>query len=338
MYFCLSFLLHSNWNHFFKSLFLPFLQLCWRSEHNLFSKWICYLSAGLFERTLFPSARFFERTLFRRSELHLVSNETFLGYFQPLCILWRDHLCRSFSCGKLFNTKIDLSAITTKTTLIVRLVHAITPLEENKSFLEKVQLAGKLCGVEAELWNKQKEETTQQKKSSTSSVTTQVKGSSEDISDSDSDDPIISLPSSHIKWSEKREKKSRHQQQQPKSRLMPSFTKKCLEFHNCPEAVFPKAREKGNMHFSLRDRILKENTRVERLIFVHHHHPQCLKIAHKGLISHLCEQSEHSLFLKFCDRFKLTSARFFERTLFRTHALSSARFFERTLYRAHAQN
>ena len=160
---------------------------------------------------------------------------------------------RSFFCGKLFNTKIDHriedTTITTKTTLIYRLVHAITPLEENKSFLEKVQSAGKLCGVE-ELW-KQKEKTTQQKIKVTSS--TQVKDNSEDNSDSDSDDPIIL--SSHIKWSEKKgteKKSSRHQQ---KSRLMPSFTKKCLEFHNCPEAVFPKPREKGNMHFSLRDRI-----------------------------------------------------------------------------------
>ena len=114
-------------------------------------------------------------------------------------------------------------------------------MEENKSFLEKVQLAGKLCGVE-ELW-KQKEKTTQQKIKVTSS--TQVKDNSEDNSDSsDSDDPIIL--SSHIKWSEKKgteKKSSRHQQ---KSRLMPSFTKKCLEFHNCPEAVFPKPREKGN--------------------------------------------------------------------------------------------
>ena len=234
------------------------------------------------------------------------SNETFLGYFQPLCILWRDHLCRSFFCGNLFNTKIDLSAITTKTTLIVRLVHAITPLEENKSFLEKVQLAGKLCGVEAELWNKQKEETTQQKKSPTSSVTTQVKESSEDISDSDSDDPIISLPSSHIKWSEKREKKSRHQQQQPKSRLMPSFTKKCLEFHNCPEAVFPKPREKGNMHFSLRDRIsfsraFKREHKSGKSYFVHHcYHPQCFKMSHKSL----------TLQIDFLVDFLLNSARY----------------------------
>ena len=28
-----------------------------------------------------------------------------------------------------------------------RLVHAITPLEENKSFLEKVKLGEKLCGI-----------------------------------------------------------------------------------------------------------------------------------------------------------------------------------------------
>ena len=29
----------------------------------------------------------------------------------------------------------------------IRLVHAITPLEENKSFLEKVKLGEKLCGI-----------------------------------------------------------------------------------------------------------------------------------------------------------------------------------------------
>ena len=175
------------------------------------------------------------------------------------------------------------ATITTKTTLIYRLVHAITPLEENKSFLEKVQLAGKLCGVE-ELW-KQKEKTTQQKIKVTSS--TQVKDNSEDNSDSDSDDPIIL--SSHIKWSEKKgteKKSSRHQQ---KSRLMPSFTKKCLEFHNCPEAVFPKPREKGNMHFSLRDRIsfsraFKREHKSGKSYFVHQcHHPQCFKNCHKGL-------------------------------------------------------
>jgi len=31
--------------------------------------------------------------------------------------------------------------------MVFRLVHAITPLEEGKSFLEKVQLGGKLCGL-----------------------------------------------------------------------------------------------------------------------------------------------------------------------------------------------
>ena len=31
---------------------------------------------------------------------------------------------------------------------IFRLVHAITPMEETKSFLEKVQLGGKLCGID----------------------------------------------------------------------------------------------------------------------------------------------------------------------------------------------
>lgn len=33
-------------------------------------------------------------------------------------------------------------------TCFIRLVHAITPLEENKSFLERVQLGGLLCGLD----------------------------------------------------------------------------------------------------------------------------------------------------------------------------------------------
>ena len=127
--------------------------------------------------------------------------------------------------------------------LIYRLVHAITPLEENKSFLEKVQSAGKLCGVE-ELWNRQKRSPSP----ASASLTSEVNREDCEETDSDSDDLLSSLQtSSHIKWSEK--SKAKHQQ--PKSRLMPSFTKKSLEFHNCPEA-FPKQRPKGMspMHFS----------------------------------------------------------------------------------------
>ena len=146
---------------------------------------------------------------------------------------------QSFAATKSFQYKND-PAITTKKQprhdLIYRLVHAITPLEENKSFLEKVQSAGKLCGVE-ELWNRQKRSPSP----ASASLTSEVNREDCEETDSDSDDLLSSLQtSSHIKWSEK--SKAKHQQ--PKSRLMPSFTKKSLEFHNCPEA-FPKQRPKG---------------------------------------------------------------------------------------------
>ena len=153
---------------------------------------------------------------------------------------------QSFAATKSFQYKND-PAITTKKQprhdLIYSLVHAITPLEENKSFLEKVQSAGKLCGVE-ELWNRQKRSPSP----ASASLTSEVNREDCEETDSDSDDLLSSLQtSSHIKWSEK--SKAKHQQ--PKSRLMPSFTKKSLEFHNCPEA-FPKQRPKGMwpMHFS----------------------------------------------------------------------------------------
>ena len=117
------------------------------------------------------------------------------------------------------------------------MVHAITPLEENKSFLEKVQLGGKLCGLKQDnLWKKPS-------RSSTSTSVTSIQPNStppnaqsraSPDTDSDSDDLCWQAPSS-IKWPEKR------LQQRPKSRLMPSFTQKSLEFHNCPEA-FPKLR------------------------------------------------------------------------------------------------
>ena len=46
--------------------------------------------------------------------------------------------------------------------IFCRLVHAITPLEENKSFLEKVQFGEKLCGIrqEASLLNLWRSQTT----------------------------------------------------------------------------------------------------------------------------------------------------------------------------------
>ena len=65
--------------------------------------------------------------------------------------------------------------------------------------------------------------------------TAQPPGPSTPDTDSDSDDLCWQAPSS-IKWPEKR-----FLQQRPKSRLMPSFTKKSLEFHNCPEA-FPNLK------------------------------------------------------------------------------------------------
>ena len=122
------------------------------------------------------------------------------------------------------------------------MVHAITPLEENKSFLEKVQLGGKLCGLKQDnLWKKPSSRSasrsvTSIQASEADPPTAQPPGLSTPDSDSDSDDLCWQALPSSIKWPEKR-----FLQQRPKSRLMPSFTKKSLEFHNCPEA-FPNLK------------------------------------------------------------------------------------------------
>ena len=53
---------------------------------------------------------------------------------------------------------------------------------------------------------------------------------------------------SAIKWPDNRMPPSKHQP--PKAKLMPSFTRKSLEFHNCPEAEASpiiKRRTKGKV-------------------------------------------------------------------------------------------
>ena len=62
----------------------------------------------------------------------------------------------------------------------------------------------------------------------------------EDESDLTSDDDdlvsVASAASRSIRWSDTNPKPPRR----PKSRLMPSFTKKSLEFHTCPSEAVPK--------------------------------------------------------------------------------------------------
>ena len=73
-------------------------------------------------------------------------------------------------------------------------------------------------------------------------------GSEDDVTaDEDTDEDILP-PTSAIKWPDKASK------QPPKAaKLMPSFTQKSLEFHNCPEAEASpiiKRRTKGIQLFT----------------------------------------------------------------------------------------
>ena len=52
-----------------------------------------------------------------------------------------------------------------------------------------------------------------------------------DTSDEDLLIPASASASKNIRWQDR--------QQRPRSRLMPSFTKKSLEFHNCPKEIVP---------------------------------------------------------------------------------------------------
>jgi len=149
-----------------------------------------------------------------------------------------------------------------------KLVHAITPLEENKSFLEKVKLGEKLCGITSsesllstsswssttaggteEVTAKKSAENLQNRTSPTKNV---GEFSEDDVDTADSDDTdeellLSTSTSAHaIKWPDNRMPPSKHQP--PKAKLMPSFTRKSLEFHNCPEAEASpiiKRRTKG---------------------------------------------------------------------------------------------
>jgi len=149
-----------------------------------------------------------------------------------------------------------------------KLVHAITPLEENKSFLEKVKLGEKLCGITPsesllstsswssttaggteEVTAKKSAENLQNRTSPTKNV---GEFSEDDVETADSDDTdeellLSTSTSAHaIKWPDNRMPPSKHQP--PKAKLMPSFTRKSLEFHNCPEAEASpiiKRRTKG---------------------------------------------------------------------------------------------
>lgn len=126
-----------------------------------------------------------------------------------------------------------------------KLVHAITPLEENKSFLEKVQFGEKLCGIRQEasllnLWRSSQTSTSTGQTSITSQGNCDKEAEEEDESDLTSDDDdlvsVASAASRSIRWSDTNPKPPRR----PKSRLMPSFTKKSLEFHTCPSEAVPK--------------------------------------------------------------------------------------------------
>jgi len=143
-----------------------------------------------------------------------------------------------------------------------KLVHAITPLEENKSFLEKVKLGEKLCGISSsesllstsswgsttgttEISTKKSAENLHQQNQI--SPTKNGGGISEDdvTADEDTDEDILppTVTTSAIKWPD-----NRRPSKPPKAKLMPSFTRKSLEFHNCPEAEASpiiKRRTKG---------------------------------------------------------------------------------------------
>ena len=60
-----------------------------------------------------------------------------------------------------------------------------------------------------------------------------------DLTSDDDDDDLVSVASAasrSIRWSDTNPRPPRR----PKSRLMPSFTKKSLEFHTCPSEAVPK--------------------------------------------------------------------------------------------------
>ena len=76
-------------------------------------------------------------------------------------------------------------------------------------------------------------------------------GSEDDVTaDEDTDEDILP-PTSAIKWPDN---SLSHASKQPrKAKLMPSFTQKSLEFHNCPEAEASpiiKRRTKGIQLFT----------------------------------------------------------------------------------------
>ncbi len=113
-------------------------------------------------------------------------------------------------------------------------MHALTPLEENKSFLEKVKLGEQLCGISSEesllKWSRSK---------AAASSANHNKGHKASVSEDDcvndaeeSDEDELPHVKTSIRWPESRSQ----QEKRPKAKLMPSFTKKSLEFHNCPDA------------------------------------------------------------------------------------------------------
>lgn len=61
-------------------------------------------------------------------------------------------------------------------------------------------------------------------------------------SDEEESDEEILPASPAIKWHSDKDKSAR-----PKAKLMPSFTRKSLEFHNCPEPEIMK-RKPGNIN------------------------------------------------------------------------------------------
>lgn len=118
---------------------------------------------------------------------------------------------------------------------LFRLVHAITPLEENKSFLEKVKLGEKLCGLQptAAPWT----QTTTHHNSQLPNSSTSCSATNDETSE-DTDEELLPSVKTAIKWSNAGSK--------PKAKLMPSFTKKSLEFDSCPETeVIQIMRKRG---------------------------------------------------------------------------------------------
>jgi hypothetical protein len=145
-----------------------------------------------------------------------------------------------------------------------RLVHAITPLEENKSFLEKVQLGEKLCGIASEAsllasWRPPNRSPL----GSEANVHYQkpLQASRKCLSDedleSDEDDEFSSVTlngrsRSAIRWQER--------PQRLKAKLMPSFTTKSIE-NCCPTESLPKFRPQTGKE-SFKTTFLKTTTYV----------------------------------------------------------------------------